>query len=904
MATMKAWTMFTSLAVLLLVCASVTAQDELNTNCTLTPVITDQLKTKLFEYFDKSSETKLLEYKLVFDNYTNNQKCKDSATWRWFRAQEFGSVYFFFFNEDFWANRIKFKSISDSVEIKFQTIPAKCLGNLTCREQQSLIRNALISDFNLKKELQQNDIELSKNVEICLNENKNDMFEHYRCCGFNRWNEYYCNDQSVNFKIVYFCVPFIISICIMLCVIYKLWLSYRTVKFGIYPEANTVINEWKKIQSRPGESVHGYKTVLASKFMTMEGSAWLLFDYYIHKLFFFCAGYSAEHISFYMPRLKHLATSDPKMQQKLCWKLSFFSNVDSPLFVTLLLERFLLTLPFVELVVESLLEKDYARAAIFFIVSTIICLMLDRFCFKQNAECSFHIFTQNKIKQCIIIFIISIYAVVFYFSIFWYVKLIFKLIAIAFVEFEKADVIISIALVVVIYLHGVFETTNSQLIMCLRDFKVALDDVVCTKGDERTKYFTFLLECEGSSEDNQGHKPVTSDMCDISLHATTDRSRLVVSSGGSDEPESITNISVSNKLPLFYDTDGNLYVWKELFYNCCRQFFGRRPQSCLNKIVMATKCCILSCYLLMLGMLVWYFEDFYDYSFLKTVFIIIAGGMLPKVLGMVFGARPKDVSLQNTDNGFQIFVQKEIEAIYKMANKDVLLIVGRTGNGKSSSFRSIRSVLKDETTAPGTSTTAPGPSTILPGLDFATYTEDNLELIDGTGIGDNGEDMIVNAEDLVKSISRKLTNGFTALVFVVKYGVRFTKQEVDAVETVKSIFGNDVFKQWGIILMTYGDNFYLDHDDDPNSFKAWCQDQNGDFKNLFDECNKRCVLFNNKTSESSVLESQHKMLMKQVEAVRKLSSGLYTSAHLKSAERSRNYWARKNKGKVTYNTFN
>ncbi|XP_059152073.1 uncharacterized protein LOC131938176 [Physella acuta] len=350
---MKALVLFTSLAVLLWTCATVTAQDELNTTCTLTPVITDQLKTKLYEYFDKSSETKLLEYKLVFENYTNSQKCKDSATsfenWRWYRAQEFGSLYFFFFDEDIWTNGIMIKNVTSSVEIQFKTTPENCLVNLTCRGQQTLIRNALISDFNLKKELQLLDIELSKNIEICLNVNEIDTFENYRCCGFNRWNEYYCNDQSVYFKIVFFYLPFIISIPIMMYILYKLWLSYRPINFGIYSEANTEINKWQKIKCRLGESAHGNETVLASKLITMEGSTWLLFDYYIHKLFFFFAGHSADNISFYMPRMKNSANSDPKIKKKSCWKLIFFSNIDEPPFFARLLERFMLTLPFVVL---------------------------------------------------------------------------------------------------------------------------------------------------------------------------------------------------------------------------------------------------------------------------------------------------------------------------------------------------------------------------------------------------------------------------------------------------------------------------------------------------------------------------------------------------------------------------
>lgn len=188
---------------------------------------------------------------------------------------------------------------------------------------------------------------------------------------------------------------------------------------------------------------------------------------------------------------------------KSCWKY-FFSDKNRQTISTLIMEIFLLIVLILILHSETLDSEDYDLSYVCLLISVLnfmILLLFLLFCFKQEEMCLFHRLTQSKSKHGfdtlnqIIFFIYHFF--VFYFLIFWYVELIFTLIAFAFFAFEKADIIISIALVIFIYMYGVCETTNSQLRKCLRDFKIAIDDMVFKNRQEGTKDFTFLLECEG-----------------------------------------------------------------------------------------------------------------------------------------------------------------------------------------------------------------------------------------------------------------------------------------------------------------------------------------------------------------------------------------------------------------------
>nr|KAI8745193.1 AIG Resistant factor [Biomphalaria glabrata] len=131
-------------------------------------------------------------------------------------------------------------------------------------------------------------------------------------------------------------------------------------------------------------------------------------------------------------------------------------------------------------------------------------------------------------------------------------------------------------------------------------------------------------------------------------------------------------------------------------------------------------------------------------------------------------------------------------------------------------------------------------------------------------IGDTGDDISYKIGDIQEATRKMLQHlvttggsGIDAIVFVLKYGVRFTKQEKDAVTRVKEIFGDNVFSDFGIIAFSYGDLFDLDNSSQKIEFDDWCLQQSGYVKALFIECDYRCVLFNNKNTLGDTLQRQN-----------------------------------------------
>jgi hypothetical protein len=178
-----------------------------------------------------------------------------------------------------------------------------------------------------------------------------------------------------------------------------------------------------------------------------------------------------------------------------------------------------------------------------------------------------------------------------------------------------------------------------------------------------------------------------------------------------------------------------------------------------------------------------------------------------------------------------------------------LLLVGREGNGKSSVGNSIlREKLFNNKSSLCSSQIADTPpmkgSTLIGGRTVC--------VVDGVSVRDDSMDKKENVGAMINQAETAVglsTNGFTAFLVVLQYGTRFTQQEKTALCMIRFLFGDDVLKNYGILVMTHGDQFENNAEEEEGiTFGDWCGGQSGDFRELFRECGGRCVLFNNRAN--------------------------------------------------------
>ncbi|XP_059170591.1 uncharacterized protein LOC131952093 [Physella acuta] len=173
-----------------------------------------------------------------------------------------------------------------------------------------------------------------------------------------------------------------------------------------------------------------------------------------------------------------------------------------------------------------------------------------------------------------------------------------------------------------------------------------------------------------------------------------------------------------------------------------------------------------------------------------------------------------------------------------LGDKKNIVVLGRTGNGKTST---IRTLLGDTEIK---HTRSNGANNVL--VYEGELGKEKVTLVECECIGDSVQDLNYPIETIVDSASdvfKPCENRIDAFVVVLKFGVRFTTQEQDAVRMVKCLFGDNVMRDFGVVVMTCGDNF--DKEEEELSFDDWCGKQTGNIKALFEEINQRVVLVDN-----------------------------------------------------------